>query len=225
MSVETIPGHLERLPEGADRFTAEQLERGPRERILVALAETVAKRGYRGTTIENIVKRAGVSRGTFYEHFENRESCLLAGFEETIAELRGRVETAIAGEQDWPRQVVACLRTLLDYIAEQPAAARTYLVEIVSAGPEALKRYEDALQELGREIERGRAVADDARELPDTLEDSIVGGMVWMVHQRLVRGEADQVPSLLPTMIELALAPYLGDAEAAAIAAESTAGS
>ena len=66
------------------------LSRDPRERILVAMAEIVAKRGYQGTTIEHIVKRAGVSRATFYEHFENREDCLLAGFADAAEELQTR---------------------------------------------------------------------------------------------------------------------------------------
>src|SRR3954468_19237775 len=75
--METIPGYLERLPDGEDRGRAEMLARDPRERILVAMYELVAKRGYRGTTIEHIVKRAGISRATFYEHFDDRDDCLL----------------------------------------------------------------------------------------------------------------------------------------------------
>jgi hypothetical protein len=49
----------------------------------------------------------------------------------------------------------------------------------------------------------------------------IVGGVVWMVRQRLLRGEVEQLPELLPTMLEFALAPYLGEARAAEIAARS----
>jgi AcrR family transcriptional regulator len=90
------------------------LSRDPRERILVAMAETVAKRGYQGTTIEHIVKRAGVSRATFYEHFENREDCLLAGFADAAAELQGRMEAAAAEAAAWPESVRAALAAFLD---------------------------------------------------------------------------------------------------------------
>jgi tetracycline repressor-like protein len=64
--VETLPGHLQRLPAGQDRFQAELLSHDQRGRILVAMASEVAERGYHKTTIEHIVKRAGVSRATFY---------------------------------------------------------------------------------------------------------------------------------------------------------------
>lgn len=81
-----------------------------------------------------------------------------------------------------------------------------------------------AEQEWPAQVRAGLAafldhVAADPGDLPETLEDSLVGGIVWMVHQRLLRGEARQVPHLLPTMLEFALAPYLGEDRAAAVAA------
>jgi AcrR family transcriptional regulator len=198
------------------------LSRNPREKILVAMAEIVAKRGYQGTTVEHIVKRAGVARNTFYEFFKNREACLLAGFEEALAEVAARATAAAAEETEWPQQVRAALQVLLDWVAENPALARTCLVESMTAGPEALERYENVLREYAPLFELGRE-NPAASELPDTLEDSIVGGIVWMVHQRLLRGEADQVPALLPTMLEFALTPYLGEQAAAEIAATANA--
>lgn len=195
------------------------LSRDRREKILVAMAEIVAKRGYQATTVEHIVKRAGVARNTFYEYFKNREACLLAGFEEALDEVTERATAAAAEETEWPLQVRAALEVLLRWVAENPALARTCLVESMTAGPEGLERYEKALQTYAPLFARGRANPEASEELPETLEDSLVGGIVWMIHQRLLRGEADQVPALLPTMLEFALAPYLGEEGAAAVAA------
>jgi AcrR family transcriptional regulator len=217
--VETIPGHLERLPPGGDRFQAEQLSRDQRDRILAAMVELVAKRGYQGTSIERIVKRAGVSRATFYENFENREDCLLAGFSDAVEELRRRVEEAIAGAGEWPQQVRAALSAFLDFAASDPALARTCLVETVTAGPAAMERYERALQSFSPFLRGGRDYRRQSDELPETLEDMIVGGIVWTVHQRLLRGEVEEIRDLLPAMVKFALAPYLGKEPAAEIAA------
>lgn len=194
------------------------LSRDPRDRILVAMAEIVSKRGYQGTTIEHIVKRAGISRATFYEHFENREDCLLAGFGEAEAELQRRVVEATKGGE-WPDRVRAALATFVDYCAAEPALARTCLVESVTAGPMAMERYERALTSFAPIFREGRDYLGRAAELPDDLEDLIIGGVVWMVHQRLLRNEIDQIRGLLPTMLEFALVPYLGEERAAEVIA------
>jgi AcrR family transcriptional regulator len=172
--------------------------------------EVVAKRGYGGTTVEHIVKRAGLSRATFYESFENREDCLLAGFDAAREDLERRILAAIDAETRWPDQVRAGIEALLGSVAAEPVVARTCLVEATTAGPKGLQRYEEALQRAAVLFRAGRSLSTEDEELPQTLEDSIVGGIVWMIHQRLLRGEAEKVPALLPTMVEFALSPYLG---------------
>lgn len=210
---------MRRLPAGHDPHQIEQLSRGARERILAAMAEIVAKRGYQGTTVEHIVKRAVVSRGTFYEIFENREACLLAGFDEAVAAARELVSAAVAEHGDWPDRVGAGLAAALAWVAANPALARTCLVESMTAGPAGLARYEAALRGIAPAVARGRELAEDPGELPETLEDSLVGGVVWVVRQRLLHAEAEAVPALLPTTLEFVLAPYLGEERAAELAA------
>lgn len=218
-SIETIPGQRERLPGGEDRRQAEMLAREPRERILIALAELVAKRGYKGTSVEHIIKRAVVSRSTFYENFKNREEALLALFEQSQAELTARIAVAMKGAPDWPDSVIAVLRAFLDYTAENPAVARTCLVESVTVGSAAIDRYERAMAELAPIFADGREVAGKASDLPEALEDMVVGSVIWLVHQRLLRGEAKRIPGLLPTAVEIATSPYLGEKQAATLAA------
>jgi AcrR family transcriptional regulator len=198
------------------------LSRDPRDRILVAMTEIVAKRGYQGTTIEHIVKRAGVSRATFYEHFENREACLLAAFDDGGEELQRRMSEATQSGE-WPERVRAGLGAFVDYCASEPALARTCLVESVTAGPVAMERYERALTKFAPLFREGRDhLEEGAGELPDDLEDLIIGGIVWMVHQRLLRNEIDEIPGLLPTMLEFALVPYLGEEQAAEVIASKS---
>ncbi len=195
------------------------LAHSPRERILIALAELVAKRGYAGTSVEHIIKRAVVSRSTFYSEFASREAALLALFEASQKELTARIATAATDTSEWPERVVAVLRAFLAYTAENPAIARTILVESVTVGSAAIDRYEQAMAELAPIFAGGRELATDAAALPEALEDMVVGSVIWLVHQRLLRGEASQIPSLLPTAVEIAVSPYLGENKAAEIAA------
>jgi AcrR family transcriptional regulator len=212
---------MERLPAGQDRFQAELLSRTQRDRILDAMAGIVAKRGYQGTTVERIVKRAGVARVTFYENFENREACMLACFDAAVQAITRRAVAAAEAEDSWPDQMRAGLAACLDYVVANPAIARSVVVETMTAGPAAMQRYEQALRSFTPAIALGRKFGSAAGELPDTLEDSIAGGIVWMVHQRLLHAEVDQIPDLLPTMLEFALSPYLGERRAAEVASEA----
>jgi AcrR family transcriptional regulator len=213
-----MPGHLQRFPAGRDAFQADLMSRDQRARILAAMAELTSKRGYQATTVELIVKRAGVARVTFYENFENREACLLALFDEAVAGASDLVQEAIADAGDWPSEVEAALRALLDLAVTKPALARTVIVETMTAGTAAMERYERALR-LGRPLfRRGRELSADPGAIPETVEDSIIGGLVWTVHQRILRGEIERVPGLLPTMVQFALAPYLGEQRAAELA-------
>ena len=186
-----------------------------RERILAATAELVAKRGYHATTVELIVKRAGLARNTFYEHFANREECLLACLDETALRAGERIAAAVHAEGEWPHQVRAALVACLDYLAVEPARVRTFLVESTSAGPAATQRYDDALERLARALRSGRTLAPSGARLPDVLEDSLVGALVWMVHPRFLRGEVSEIPGLLPRMVRFTLAPYIGAERAA----------
>jgi hypothetical protein len=84
-----------------------------------------------------------------------------------------------------------------------------------------MERYERALRTFVPLFRLGREVGEENGELPDELEDLIIGGLVWMVHQRLLRNEVDEIRELLPTMMEFALVPYMGEKRAAAAIARA----
>jgi AcrR family transcriptional regulator len=183
-----------------------------RERLLDATERLIAERGCRGTSIEAIVKAAGVSSITFYERFEGKEECFLAAFdravEETVAELR---EATAAEELSWPEQVSTALRALLAAIAANPARARLCLVEAQTGGPALSLRVEAVLDRVATKLREGRALATAPPALPPTLEEATAGGLAWFLRERLERRDLDGVEALYPKLIDIALAPYLGD--------------
>lgn len=217
-----LPGHDARVPPGEPPVSGNDADLDRRRRILAATAELVAKRGYHATTIELIVRRARIGYPAFYRCFEDKEAAFLALFDEAAAQI-GELMRGAADQQDgrpWPRAVAAALRALFAAIAEQPLAARACLVEVLTAGPEAVARYEGALHELAPILLPGRSFNPRAAELSDTLEDTLAGGVAWIAYQRLVAGEAEQVPALLAETLEFVLTPYLGEAETARAVAE-----
>ena len=128
--------------------------RGPspatqRERILAATEQLIAEKGCAGTTIEAIVKEAGVSSVTFYELFEGKEECFVAAFDRAVEGLRAELRDAAPAELPWPERVQAGLAALLAALDADPARARLCLVEAQKGGPQLRARYEAALDAVG----------------------------------------------------------------------------
>jgi len=183
-----------------------------RRRIMDAIAELTAEQGYEATKIGDIVRHAGVARKTLYDNFEGKEEVFLAAFDASVEEVMGRVEKACAGfDGEWEGRIEAGLGAFLAYVAEEPARARMCMVEAMSATPAATRRYDDAVQ--GFVELTGRSVPP-SDQLPETIEETLVGGVAWIVHQKIRRHEADTAMELLAELAEFMLAPYRGVAEA-----------
>lgn len=176
-------------------------------RIMDALAELTAEQGYEATKISDIVRRAGVARKTLYDNFEGKEEVFLAAFDGARDEVLRRVEESSAeAGGDWQDRVEAGLAAFLAYVAEQPTLARMCMIEALSATPATTKRYEDAL-DVFVELTR-RALPRDER-LPETIAETLVGGVAWIVYQQIRRGEAERAEDLLPELTEFMVAPFL----------------
>jgi AcrR family transcriptional regulator len=199
-----------RPPPGRQRLSREFIARHQRARIVAALAEETMERGYRAVTVADIVRRAGIARNTFYDNFSSKEDCFLATQDFAVEESLARVVEA-AGEADgWEARTAAGLGAFLKYVSDEPALARTCIVEALSAGDAAQERYEQSLQAFIPLLRKGREYSEHGDDLPETLEETIVGGMFWVIYQRIVLGEAAQIESLLPDLVDFALTPYIG---------------
>jgi AcrR family transcriptional regulator len=205
---------LTAVPTGRHGLPPDIVATYQRERLLTATIELVAKRGYRGTSIDHIVKSARVGHVAFYELFEGKEDCFLAAFDRIVEETTEALEAAVATESEWPQQICAALGALLDLIAADHARARVGLVEVQAAGPKAYASYDKAIDGAVPKLREGRAFGVEAPTLSDTLEEAILGAIAWILHQRLVRSEMDQIGGLLGQTIQIALSPYLGEAGA-----------
>ena len=209
------------LPSGRHGFSREQVAAHQRERIVAGLAEAVAERGYNAVTITQIAKAARVSKRAFYEQFESKEECFLAAFEIVVGHLRETIEAAIEPIPDWPHRVVAGLRALLGFLADDPGLGRLFLVDSVTAGPVVAEQFREHVNGFVPLLLPGRAERDNPRPLPDSTEESLIGALISMLSRTLAFGDAAALPGLLPDFVEFVLMPYLGPEEAQRLAHES----
>jgi AcrR family transcriptional regulator len=190
----------QRLASESTETREEERPRGPvaatqRERILAATERLIAEKGCAGTTIEGIVKEAGVSSVTFYDHFADKEECFVAAFDRAVEELRAAIPAGLAG----PERTEEALAALLAAIEAEPGRARLCFVEAQKGGPQLRAHYEAALDAV-------------AGELSDSLGQALIGGLAWLLRERLELGGGEGVQDLLPRMTEIVLDPYLAHA-------------
>jgi AcrR family transcriptional regulator len=216
-----LPGRDSRvtLEDPPAAVTRSSAQADQRRRILRAIGELVAKRGYGDVTVELIVKRAHVSYKTFYKHFSGKEECFQELFDSAFLTTERTIRRRLdAEEMPWAEQVALALRTLTELIVAEPIIARAVIVEAPTVGPGILERYEKATKALVPLFRAGRELNPRGDELPETIEDTLAGSVFWSAYQRLIVGEADRLPELLPELIELVLRTYLGQDEAARVA-------
>jgi AcrR family transcriptional regulator len=221
-----LPGRASRstLAEPPSGVTRESTADAQRARIRRAAGELIAKRGYGGVSVELIVKRARVSFKTFYKLYGNKEEAFADLFDTTTAATAVLVREALAAsERPWPEQVALALRTFFEAVLAEPLIARACLVEGLTAGPEILGRYEQIAKAFVPILSEGRRYNPDAKALPKTIEDTLAGAVLWSVYQRLSLSETDRIAELIPENVELVLRPYVGETEAARVAASGLA--
>jgi AcrR family transcriptional regulator len=182
-----------------------------RRRMTDAIAELTAEHGYEATKIANVVRQAGVARKTLYDNFAGKEDLFLVSMDSSLDDVRERVIAACTeAEGVWQRRVEAGLAAFLTFVAEQPAAARMLMIEAISATPSAAARHDAGLRAFVDLLKRS---TPSDLGLPGTIEETLVGGVAWIVSRQIRRGEASEAEELLPELAEFVLSPYHGVAE------------
>ena len=209
-----------RVKPGGHELRQEVIVHHQRERILGAVVELVAEGGYRATTVTAILKRAGTSKLTFYEHFESKQDAFLAALDAGLAEAGERVAAACGGSgQDFAARADAGIGALLAFCAERPALARAAILEAPKLGAAAGDRRAAALAAFAP-LFAGARKSGGGEALPDGLEQTTLDGLYWLLYEALLSGKPKRIEKLRPALVEFALLPFLGPAEAARAAAK-----
>jgi AcrR family transcriptional regulator len=183
-------------------------------RVLGSAVAVVSEVGYREMSVARVTGRAGVSRRTFYDLFEDREDCFLAVFDDAVARAAELVVCAYERERGWREQVRAALAALLDFFDEQRGTASLLMVDALGAGPRVLARRAEVLARLGVAVHEGGSQAHRARKLPALTGDGVVGAVFSVIHTRLLATSPRPVAELLSPLMSMIVLPYLGPAAA-----------
>jgi AcrR family transcriptional regulator len=187
------------LPRGRHHLSRAQVSASQRDRLLQSMTQVVGEKGYARTSVADVLKRAHVSRETFYEHFADKQACFLAAYEAAADRIIRVVNEALAAPgAPMMQRLEQGLRAYLRELAADTASARTFLLEIYAAGPSAAA-LRHTVQRGFIEIVDGLLVEDERfRALPDPEFASrmLVGGVASLVTGKVALGEHAALPKL-----------------------------
>ena len=197
-AVEVLP----RRPHAPARAALRASQRG---RLLCAIADAVAERGYAATSVADVIARAGVSRKTFYAHFEDKEACFLASYDVGADAIHAALAESAAGLEDWEEVLDAALGTWLAVLASDLAFTRAYMVEVWAAGDAARERWKvrrDRTEGLLRAL-HARIRAQDPRVAPvsQTQIAAVVGGVNRVMLSHVLGGDPRPLTALKPELV------------------------
>ena len=206
------------LPRGPHRIPPEVVAGNQRRRLVAAVAEALAERGYARLTVEHIIAAAGVSRTTFYEHFDNKQDAVLFAHDVVFERLLSTLLRACNSEKEWPLKVKAAIGATLEFAVADPAQARLLVLDALAADVEVTGRVLDCNDHLASLLSAGREHSPRGAELPALTEKAVVGAVSGIVAGRLMNDQAEGLPELEPQIVELVLLPYIGAEEASRLA-------
>jgi AcrR family transcriptional regulator len=105
-----------------------------RLRLLDGLATSIGERGYRASTVADIVRHARTSKRTFYDQFPSKEQCFLELLRADIEKLGENIAAAVDPEADWHRQIRQAVEAYVGYIDSRPAITLSWIRELPSLG-------------------------------------------------------------------------------------------
>ena len=192
------------LPRGRHNLSKEDVLASQRTRLLAAMLECVAERGYPATTVAEVVSAARVSRNAFYELFADKEECFVAAADDAGRRVLADLYALGDATADWTDALRTGLRTYLEWWQDSPAFAIAYLVELPTAGRRALEQRDAAYERYARLFEAlaalARAQDPSLRPLAPLTPRIIVTTITELLAQEVRAGRGDRLTDLEPDL-------------------------
>lgn len=189
--------------------------RPPRERLLEAMLVRSGELGYEQVTVRHAIERARTSRATFYKYFEDREDCFAQAHHDAVEWLYRRLTGVAKRQPTWRAGLRAAMAELLEFCANQPEIARALFVEAHAAGERALSQRRELMERLSHALDSARREIPSRQAPPPPVTSSfIVGAIDALVCAKLMEGEAERAPEMLPGLLHFVVMQYFGEAAA-----------
>jgi AcrR family transcriptional regulator len=199
-----------RLPRGRHGLPREQIVRSQRKRLLAAMVESTAAKGYEATAVADVLEASGVGRETFYELFADKQDCFLAAHKVLFEDFFNGISAVYERPGPWPERVGNALDELLTRLAADPASTKVLLIEVGKAGQASRDLFSSTFTRVAALLNDGREANQGSDRLPNAA--NIAGGAVFArIYEEVLLGRTQELPRLLPQFTYEILLPFLGE--------------
>ncbi|MBJ7348005.1 MAG: TetR/AcrR family transcriptional regulator [Thermoleophilaceae bacterium] len=196
------------LPRGRHTLDDSVVKASQRLRLIEAITEVCAEKGYAAATVADVIERSGISRKTFYEHFANKEECFVQAYDEGLSAIDDAVGAAYMSTTDWQERLRFSVAAFLQSLAERPAYARIYATEVLVAGGIVRRHRDERVEqiiEVYRELNHYAHEADPAVPLmKDDMLVVIVGGIAELVRRTVSLRGPERLPDIADSITDFA---------------------
>lgn len=207
----SLDGHSRQLPDSLTRRHVSDIQRA---RMLAAMAEVTTEHGVGNVTVAQVVERAGVSRRTFYEVFDDIEDCFSATFDAAATRISRNVLDVCERWSGWTDRTRHAVFAILCFLDEEPCMGRVLVVESLAAGPKILQRRQQLVAQLVAGVDAGRHESRSRVDPSPLTAEAVVGGALAVLHSRLSEHQEEQFTDLAGSLTSMIVFPYLGQAAA-----------
>lgn len=186
-----------------------------RDRMLRAMMEELAIRGYGDASVERARSVAGVSAREFAAEFSDKDECLFAAYDRLTDQVVARASAECLNGEPWPERVRVGLEALLREMAERPRMTQALTRAFPGIRPSAYERYVELLSRFVPFMVEGREYSEVDEELPGEVELLAVGAAEAIIFGEVDAGRAERLPQMLPEILFSVLVPFMGPDRAA----------
>ena len=204
------------VPKGRHGLSPEALRALQRQRIAYGTAEAIQQKGYTDATVSDIVASAGVSRDVFYAEFHDKHEAFNEAAKLVFEQLLATMASAYYGSTaPWPERVWNTGSAFARFLEDTPVLAHFLFVGTSAPQPQ-VDRVNEYVLAFKVFIDDGFAHADEAQDIPGVCSEVLVCGVLAIVTYQIRLGRTWDLRGLIPVIVYMVVAPFLGQAEAEA---------
>lgn len=156
-----------------------------RDRLLLAMAESIVEKGLAQTVVADVVRIARVSRRTFYEEFADRSECFLELCERSTTTARDVIDAAADPDLPWRDQATNAVNAYFAFLTAEPALTRSFLFEIFGMGEDGRTKFREFqhrfAEQLLRLAERAKKADPTINSISYATTSAVVSGTCELV--------------------------------------------
>jgi AcrR family transcriptional regulator len=196
--------HAASLREAPRRFIVHNTH----EQIQLAAVRVVAAKGYHQASIRDICAEANISARSFHEHFASKEEAVFSGVEAGVDRVMGFCQEVYRNSPSWPDAVWDGMYAYAEWAKNEPAFARTGIVELLSVGPSAQELVKSLMEAFMIFLQPGYDLLDP--EAAGTLDEPVTQRFFEVLYLHNSQNPVETVSTIIPELARTLLTPFVG---------------